>query len=300
MGAVSGTEGYAEVAGALLRVGFDLPVRPATLRPHEEQPLGAAKPLQSFQLSSASSEPAPTGLKLDGDGPVWLQIRRALAQPILNGAWPPGARIPTELDLTAHFQTSRMTVNKTVQSLAAEGLVQRRRKVGTVVAERAQDRPVFEIWNTADLVARAGATYGYRLLESHMVHDDPAKRALINVGRTTPLLWLRCVHLADGKPFQMEERLVNVDAAPGITDHPLDEVPPGPWLLAHVPWTEAEHTISACEAGEAEAAALGLKAGAACLVVERRTWNGDTPVTLARLWHPGGQHRLTGRFEPAR
>jgi GntR family histidine utilization transcriptional repressor len=262
--------------------------------------VGVAKSLQSLRLSGAPAEPAPSGLRLDGDGPVWLQIRRALAQPILNGAWPPGTRVPAELELTAHFQTSRMTVNKAIQSLAAEGLVQRRRKVGTVVAERAQERPVFEIWNTADLVARAGAAYGYRLLEQHLVQDDPAKRALLDVGRTTRLLWLRCVHLADGRPFQMEERLVNVDAAPGITGQPLDKVAPGPWLLAHVPWTEAEHTISACEAGEAEAAALGLKLGAACLVVERRTWNGSVPVTLARLWHPGAQHRLTGRFEPAR
>jgi len=264
--------------------------------------LGAAKPLQTLRASRAPAalEIAGCGLSLDGDGPVWLQIRRALAQPILNGAWPPGTRIPAELDLTAHFQTSRMTVNKAVQSLAAEGLLQRRRKVGTVVAERAQERPVFEIWNTVDLVSRAGAAYDYRLLERQVVRDDAAKRALLNVGHSTRLLWLRCVHLADGKPFQLEERLVNVDAAPGIIGHPLETVAPGPWLLAHVPWTEAQHTISACEAGESEAAALGLKVGAACLVVERRTWNGDVPVTLARLWHPGAQHRLIGRFEPAR
>jgi GntR family histidine utilization transcriptional repressor len=70
--------------------------------------------------------------------------------------------------------------------------------------------------------------------------------------------------------------------------------------LAHVPWTEAEHTIAACEAGPAEAEALGVPVGSACLVVERKTWNGDIPVTVARLWHSGAQHRLVGRFEPAR
>lgn len=239
-------------------------------------------------------------LKLDGDGPVWLQIRRALAQRILNGEWRPGTRIPAELELKEHFRTSRMTVNKAIQSLAAEGMLLRRRKVGTVVAERAQDRPVFEIWNTIDVVKRSGAIYGYRLLQCEFVKDDEAKRALMQVSATTQLLSIRCVHLSDGEPFQLEERLVNVDAAPGITCHPLETVPPGPWLLAHVPWTEAEHTISACEAGPQEAEALGVKLGSACLVVERRTWNGDIPVTLARLWHPGAQHRLVGRFEPAR
>ncbi len=239
-------------------------------------------------------------LRLDGQGPVWLQIRRALAQRIMDGAWGPGTRIPAELDLTAHFNTSRMTVNKAIQSLASEGLLQRRRAIGTVVADRAQERPVFEIWNTADIIARAGGVYRYRLLEAAHVHDDQAKRDLLSVGRKTPLLWLRCLHLSGDTPFQLEERLVNIDAAPDIVRQPLETTAPGPWLLAHVPWTEAEHTISACEAGPDESEALALALNTACLVVERRTWNGDMPVTLARLWHPGARHKLKGRFEPAR
>src|SRR5579871_5664248 len=69
---------------------------------------------------------------LDGQGPMWHQIRRVLARPIISGEWPPGTRIPAELDLTKRFRTSRMTVGKAVQSLAKEGLVERKRKLGTV------------------------------------------------------------------------------------------------------------------------------------------------------------------------
>lgn len=239
-------------------------------------------------------------LTLDGGGPVWLQIRRALAQPILGGQWVPGTRIPREIALKDHFRTSRMTVSKAIQSLAADGLVQRRRKVGTVVAERAQDRPVLEIWNTADVIQRSGADYGYRLLKCELVKDDPDKRRLLNLSPDSPLMSIRCLHLSNGAPFQLEERLVSVEAAPGLTRHLLEAQPPGPWLLAHVPWTEAEHTIAAYEAGPAEAEVLEVPVGSACLVVERKTWNGDVPVTIARLWHSGAQHRLVGRFEPAR
>ncbi len=262
-----------------------------------------------MSASAVSIIPAPAlrpgrevlaALRLDGEGPVWLQIRRALAERIITGEWAPGARIPAELDLKTHFNTSRMTVNKAIQSLASEGLLQRRRKVGTVVSERAQERPVFEIWDIADQVRRAGGDYRYRLLDCAFVQDDPVKRDMLNVSRKTQLLWMRCLHLAGETPFQLEERLVNIDAAPGITCQPMETTAPGLWLLSHVPWTQAEHTISACEAGPPEAEALGIAAGSACLVVERRTWNGDVPVTMARLWHPGARHRLRGRFEPPR
>jgi len=49
-----------------------------------------------------------------------------------------------------------MTVGKAIQTLVNEGLVHRRRKVGTVVAEGALERPVFEIWDIADLISRNG------------------------------------------------------------------------------------------------------------------------------------------------
>ena len=262
--------------------------------PHQSNPDTPNAAAEAPAIAMLSS------LRLDGEGPAWLQIRRALSQMIACGAWAPGTRIPAELELTQHFNISRMTVNKAIQSLASEGLLQRRRKVGTIVSERAQERPVFEIWDIQDIISRAGGTYGYRLLECATVLNDPGKHDLLKVSRTTPLLWVRCLHLSDGAPFQLEERLVNIDAAPGITDQPMKERAPGPWLLAHVPWTQAEHTISAAGTGAVESAALNLPIGAACLVVERRTWNGDTPVTLARLWHPGDQHRLKGRFEPVR
>lgn len=249
-------------------------------------------PPQSSSLLSA--------LKSDGAGPLWLQIRHALSDRINSGAWAAGTRIPTELELAEHFDTSRMTANKAIQSLVHDGVLERRRRTGTIVARRAQERAAFEIWDVREIIGRSGRAYHYRRLEQQIVPDDDPRRDLFNVSRRTRLLWLRCLHLADEEPFQLEERIVNLDAAPALLAQPLDRTPPGPWLIANVPWTQAEHTISALPAQARESDALDLKVGACCLVVERRTWNHETPVTLARLWHPGGSYRLKGRFEPAR
>jgi GntR family transcriptional regulator, histidine utilization repressor len=251
------------------------------------------------RASVSRDVPLPSIEALDGNGPIWQQIRRVLARPILSGEWPPGTRIPAELTLTKQFRTSRMTVGKAIQSLAKEGFVERKRKTGTVVADRAQERPTFEIWDVADLVAQAGGKYSYKLLECMKLKQDPDRRELLGVSRRTPTLWMLCLHLSDGKPFQLEERLINIEAAPGITCRPLETIGPSLWLLGNVPWTDAEHKISAREAPADIARHLGSKVGAACLVVDRRTWNLGTPVTYARLWHNGTGHSLVGHFEPA-
>jgi GntR family histidine utilization transcriptional repressor len=237
---------------------------------------------------------------LDGAGPLWLQIRRALAQPILDGRWPPGARIPAETELTERYGASRMTVNKALHSLAHDGLVERRRKRGTIVAERAQEHPVFEIWDVAAEVRRSGAPYSFVVHQRQATDGTGPHGGIDGLPPAAPLLWLLVEHRAGGKPVQLEERLVNLAAAPAARKQAFRKHAPGEWLLRQVPWTEARHAILARAARGATARLLQLEPGSACLVVERQTWNGPVPVTFARLWHPGEQHRLVGRFEPRR
>ena len=253
------------------------------------------------RIREAGTEPIQVDAipPLDGEGPLWLQIRRSMALAILNGDWPAGTRLPSELVLTNHYATARMTVNKAIRSLASEGLVDRRPKTGTVVTGRARERPVLEIWDPADAVHREGGHYGYRLLKSGPVEEGSPLRAEYGFGPQAPVIQVLCLHLSGGKPFQLEERLINVAAAPDITRQPLEDVSPGPWLLANVPWTEAKHRITARGATPMVAKHLALEEGEACLVVERRTWNDNVPVTFGRFWYPGDDHSLEGRFRPS-
>ena len=190
-------------------------------------------------------------------------------------------------------------MHKALQSLAGEGLVERRRKLGTVVSERAQERPVLEIWDIAAEARRLGGHYRFEVIERTTIEAGRAHRSLLEVDEGTPLLRVVCVHYSDAQPLQFEERLISVAAAPRIAGERFRRSSPGRWLLRHVPWTEAEHTILAQPASATVASSLDIARGSACLVVERRTWNESLPVTFARMWHPGERYRLVGRFRPS-
>ena len=79
----------------------------------------------------------------------------------------------------------------------------------------------------------------------------------------------------------------------------FEATPPGTWLLERVPWTSAEHRIRAVNADAAIAGTLGIEEGAACLIIDRRTWRLDTPVTWVELTYPGDRQELHGRFTPS-
>ena len=237
-------------------------------------------------------------LARSGTGPIYEQIRRAIAAPIVAGRWRPGRRIPSEMELTKAFKASRMTVNRALTALAAEGLIVRWRRRGSFVAERAVELAVFEIWDIAAEIERSGRAYAYELLAREHLVADADLATDMDVAPGTPLLALTCRHSADGEVVQLEHRLINLAAVPQADSESFDAIAPGRWLLDHVPWSEAEHTIRAESADARIARLMHVERGAACLVIERRTWQGRKAITLARLAHPGARHALTGRFRP--
>ncbi|TCT09864.1 GntR family transcriptional regulator [Tepidamorphus gemmatus] len=236
---------------------------------------------------------------LDGSGAVYQQIRRALARPIISGEWRPGVRIPSETELAGMFGASRMTVNKALTSLAEEGLIRRRRRHGSFVADRVPERSVLEIWDVGAEVARAGQTYLFDEISRRVGPADAGDADRLGVDPGAAIVEIVGVHRADGDPVQLERRLINLAAAPGAERCDFRQTAPGRWLLDTVAWTDAEHLIRAVNADAGTARLLAIGVRDACLLVERRTWNGRTPITWVELVNPGSARRLVGRFSPA-
>ena len=232
------------------------------------------------------------------DGALHKRIRAEISERILSGAWPPGHRVPSEHELMVEYGCSRMTVNRALEPLADSGLIERRRKVGTFVARPRIHSVVLDVPDIAAEVTARGEPYGYELLSQETRMATPRDAADLGLDRRAEILALRCLHRASGRPFALEDRLINLSAAPQARDVDFAQAAPGSWLLGHVPWTEAEHRISAANVPKATATILGIEPAAACLVLERQTWRGEDRITHVRLVFPGEAYDLVARFSP--
>jgi GntR family histidine utilization transcriptional repressor len=229
--------------------------------------------------------------------PLHRRIYADLEGRILSGDLSPGDRIPFEHELTDQYGCSRMTVSKAISELAGRGLVTRRRRAGTFVAQPKAHAAVLAIPDLRAEVIERGQAYGYLLLGR--VEREPQGADEIELASSGRLLDLTCLHRADGLPLAFEHRLIGLNAAPNAIDVDFQIIPPGSWLLDSAPWTEAENRISAIEADPRAARLLELELGAACLCVERRTWRDGQGVT--RVWQtfPGDRYDLVARFSSA-
>jgi GntR family transcriptional regulator len=91
---------------------------------------------------SASASRAHHNSRLRADQrPLYVQARDALRQLVRSGGYAPGARLPSEIELSERLGISRPTLREALHMLEEEGTILRRHGVGTFVA---QPVPVIE------------------------------------------------------------------------------------------------------------------------------------------------------------
>ncbi|WP_299131961.1 GntR family transcriptional regulator [uncultured Amaricoccus sp.] len=219
-------------------------------------------------------------------------IHADLLARITSGAWPPGTAIPREAELAREFDCTRPTVARALAALVEAGLIERRRRAGSRVVERRAREALLRIPLIREEIEATGRAYGYHRLSRRRGTPPSAIRALLGPG---PALRVTCLHSADGRPYQLEDRWISLATAPGAEAETFLDAGPNDWLVRTVPFSVAEHSLSAAAANEVEAEALAIPVGAPVFVIERATWLDGAAVTFARLTHPGAGFRLLTR-----
>jgi GntR family histidine utilization transcriptional repressor len=227
----------------------------------------------------------------------YREIRDTLLERITGGEWRPGERIPDEVELARDFGVTRPTVGRALRELAEAGLIERRRRAGTRVALRTARDARLTIPIVREEIEGRGAAYRYELIDRSVTTGPSHVRATLGLGPRGKLLHVRCLHLADGRPWQVEDRWISLDAVPKAKEAPFERLSPNEWLVGEVPYTTAEHVLSAGRPDDAGADLLALAPGEPVFVIERTTWLGARGVTFVRLLHPGDSFSLATRMD---
>lgn len=226
---------------------------------------------------------------------TYREVKADLLEKITRGVWPPGGLLPNEIDLAATYDCARATVNRAMQELADDGIIERKRKAGTRVRMAPVRQARFTIPIVRQEIEDLGATYRYALVRRDRCTAPDGIRARLKLGQQAQVLHLTCVHFADGVPYQHEDRWINLDVLPNADDADFTEVGPNEWLVAEIPFSNAEISFMAVQADDDLAEHLGCAVGDALFQTERSTWWESRAITFVRLTFRAG-HRMSARY----
>lgn len=136
---------------------------------------------------------------------ITAEVRRR----IVDREWRQGDRIPDEAELAVEFGVARATVNKALQLLAEEGLLDRKRRAGTRVTVNPARKTTLTIPIVREQIEQAGMEYSHRVIAQKLSPLPAGVAARMALAEGTPLIHLRTVHHGDDKPFQVEDRWIN-------------------------------------------------------------------------------------------
>ncbi|GAB5467061.1 MAG: histidine utilization repressor [Rhodospirillales bacterium] len=227
--------------------------------------------------------------------PLYQRVKDHIKQQIRAGVWSEGSRVPSESALMAAFKASRMTVNRAVRELSAEGWLNRIQGAGTFVAGEKLHSLLLEVGSIRDEILARGDDWEAQVLSLEAVAAEPWVAKALEVDLGSRVFASTILHLESGQPIQWEARHVNPGFAPDYLAQDFTAMTPHDYLMQVGPIEAAEHRIDALMPDEEQRRALRLDAGTPCLSLVRRTWSGGLVATRSRLMHPGGRFSFIGR-----
>ncbi|MGW5451505.1 histidine utilization repressor [Nocardia sp. NPDC003979] len=246
-------------------------------------------------IEVADAELAALYGELGTEFAAYERVKQLIMAQIKGGRWSAGEQIPSENQLVAALGLSRMTINRALRDLTADGALTRVMGVGTFVAAGKATSPLFEVRNIADEIARRGHRHRTEVVFVRAEQIDEGHPILGNDLSGTVFHSL-LVHREDEVPIQLEDRYVNPAQAPDYLAQDFTTVTPNTYLSEVAPLLRGEHVVEAVRASQDECALLGIDRDEPCLLIRRRTWSSGGLVSAARLIHPGSRNRLEGTF----
>lgn len=228
--------------------------------------------------------------------PRYRQIAKQLRTQITSGKYKPGDALPTEMEICEHYTVSRHTARDALRILTDDGLIERRRGAGTIVAARgapAFAQPIGDF----DSILQYARDAKFEITTTQTADEDTLDR----LGLTGPYLQLIGFRqVADQPPQAITAVYIRANLAPDI------DIIAG--LTGSISeWIEANHQIGvdrvvqrmeAVALNESQADRLNVATGYPALRTVRRyrDASGDI-ILLSESLHPAGRFAYEMRLD---
>ncbi len=227
---------------------------------------------------------------------IFQTVRSSLINAVNSRDLKIGEKLPTEAELAAFFGASRPTINKVLRSLSQDGLLETRKRGGTIVLEpKGINISLMEI---SDHVTAIGKHYQFILEKYHKGRNGSGGVHWPGVIKETPLLVIECIHFSDNIPIQHEKRFINLDSAPEANSVDFSSVSAGKWIKNYIPFPTVTQELGAVGAGNSLSDLLRVRRATPCIGIRQLVKKNNEFISLAELTSPAGRFQIYSLYEP--
>ncbi len=159
-------------------------------------------------------------LKARNGIPAYQRIQRTLRKTIEVGDLHPGDAVPSERELAKMHAVSLMTARHALATLEHEGVVERRRGVGTFVST--PKIHFNKLMSYTEQMRGRSMRAGSKILFARIVDNEEEATARLSLSPKSPVLKLERLRDAAGEPFALETCYFSAKHYAGLLSEPLE------------------------------------------------------------------------------
>ena len=215
----------------------------------------------------------------------YQQIADSVRRRVQDGHYAPGRVLPSESELSAEFDASRVTVRRALETLRDDGLIAARQGFGWFVATEPLRQTLGQLGTIEGQLAESGIETQRQILEFAFVRAKGRVREALS---TDQVLRVKRLNLADGEPFAVVTVWCPAELGQNLSRRDVERSPF--YELLGIPLRGATQTIGADSVTAEDAELLHVPVGSPVLRCERLTTDVEgRPVLLSE--HVFAAHR---------
>src|SRR5512145_1262577 len=135
--------------------------------------------------------------------PYYVQVAETLRRRIMTDEYMEDSLIPPVPELEKEFNVSNITIRKALETLTQDGLLRRKRGVGTIVQKYDRDLIVFDLsGNFKDQVRSIENLHvELEVLEMNVIPCPHYVQQMLSLGVDAEVLCIKRIRKHDGKPL---------------------------------------------------------------------------------------------------
>ena len=219
--------------------------------------------------------------------PLYQQIEASIRSDIQTHIYKAGDKLPTETELSAKYNVSKITIRKAMEKLSHNGLMQKVQGKGTFVCPQKDKIALSETRGFNDSLSSHGHTSRHKVLEIKKIQSDDRVSEALSLCEGSPVIYVERLIWADNKPIGLDTIYVSEAAFPDFIQKAASEKPLYHILKEDYGLEVAEATleINGILADSSKASLLKCLVGDPLFYVEKTAYNSDgTPIHFSSTY----------------
>lgn len=236
-----------------------------------------------------------TALDFSGREQLYYQLYDRLFQGIINGTYGIGDCIPSESELMKVYQVSRATARKSMEMLANDGFVEKKRGRGTVVISTHSKHSPKRVINYSRKSGLDHIVAKKKVIEFDVITAPKEIAEELRLSEGTQLIRLKRVRYGNQEPFYLEFNYFEKCYVPKMLNCNFSEESLRVFLdkTYNIQWSYATQNIYSIVADEQIANLLKVKKGSPLLNIKRVSFDvNDRPREYVDTYYLADRYHL--------